>query len=323
MELTPDCKLVQNLFQKRELLQRGDDRHHGIRPHLLILGGGTAGVSGGGVAIALNRFGLWECFDAVTGVSTGAGIGAYGGCGVEQAIIGNSIYPEECSRLAFINWRRDPIADVGFIASLLRRGPKRLDVEALICSRPQFFVAVSDWESGEGLLLDAKRATPDPIAAIQASTAMRGAYERPVEVNGRYYADGAIDPLPITKVVRRFQPTDMLVIANRTRQQAAVERPSRFEQLLWRMDPRFRRVPKNIRQLVLGRYRRYREGFEELSRLAANGLNAGIIWSPSEVGTFCRNAVRLRLAAEISTGFTLQLLAAAEKKFRSGGSAPS
>lgn len=322
MDVTPDCPLIQNLFRKRELLRAGDERHREIRTALLILGGGTAGASGGGVAIALNRFGLWECFDVVIGVSTGAGIGAYGGCGVEQAMIGTSIYPEECSRPAFINWRRDPIADVGFIASLLRRGPKRLDVEALIRSRPQFFVAVSDWESGEGLFLDAKRALPDPIAAVQASTALRGAFERPVEVNGRYCADGALDPLPITKVVRRFQPTDLFVIANCTRQQAAIKRPSRVEQLLWHMDPRFRRVPQYIRQLVLGRYRRYREGFEELSRLAANGLNAGIIWSPAEVGVFCRNAARLRLAAEMSTGLTLQLLAAAEKKFRSGGSAP-
>lgn len=92
MKFEIESQLVQNLFLKKALLRQGDPQHEKIRPLLLILSGAMRGTYGAGVTIALSQLGLYNVFDTVIGVSTGAGNAGYMLGGLKQSMIGASVY---------------------------------------------------------------------------------------------------------------------------------------------------------------------------------------------------------------------------------------
>jgi predicted patatin/cPLA2 family phospholipase len=201
MELHESSQVVKNLLRKRDLLLQGDRAHEEIRSALVICGGAMRGVFGAGAAIAFHRLGLASCFDVVVGISTGAAIASYFLAGEERGLLGTSIYYEECLN-GFISFRKWPVADIDYIERTMRHGRKKLDIEAILAHRSQFYVGATDWDSGEGHFLDVKRAKPDPLAAIKASFAITELYRRPVVVNGKRFTDGSTAmPFPAKKVL--------------------------------------------------------------------------------------------------------------------------
>ncbi len=315
MVLQHDSKLVQNLLLKNQLLRNGDKKHEDIRTALLILCGANLGVYGNGATIALHLLGFSDVFDVVVGVSTGAGIGGYFLAGEKQALLSASIYYTEFSGTRFINYlRAKKIIDVGLISEVMRRGRTKMDTEAIKKSRSKFFVGVTNAETGNGELINAKSATPDVIAAIEASSAMPLGYNPPVEINQRSYYDGGISlPCPIKEVCEKFKPTDVLVLPNR---------PPRFGSQLFReltgrvfAAVALRNLPAFLRAAIVSRHKRFPEDMNYIQD--CNEINVGVLWPP-EMGIrpLTRSPSKLRAAVHVSVKQTLEVFGKPEKEFK-------
>lgn len=203
-------RVVDNLKIKRAR----DQGHASIRSMLLVLPGGMRGTYGAGAMVALHALGLAEAFDTVVGISTGGPIGAYFLSGRAQAIQGASLYYTVCATPAFINLRRiRRVMDLDVLLAAMRQGPKAIDVVAIRSSSTAFWVGTTKTD-GTPVLIDAKRASPDIFAAIQASMTIPGVSGGPVLVDGQAFFDGGLNPFPIREVVDRFRPTDILVLPN-------------------------------------------------------------------------------------------------------------
>ena len=84
--------------------------------------------------------------------------------------------------------------------------------------RAKFFVMGTKLPNGKSTLINAKEA-PDMITAMKASMALPGLYGKVITVDRCHYIDGDFsDPFPVKEIVRRFRPTDLLVIDNRTQE---------------------------------------------------------------------------------------------------------
>lgn len=302
MELEEGSPLIQNLFQKRDLLSSGDDKHRDIRPVLIILDGGMRGIHGAGSGIALRLAGLCEVFDAIVGISTGAAIGAFYLGDLNQGINGASIYWEDLP--SFVRFMGNPIVDIDSLEVLFRWGEKKIDIRRVMDSRSQFLVGVTSYRDGTGALIDAKTAEPDMISAVMASMAMPGLYHRPVAVNGKLWVDGCLHPLPVRDVVSRFNPTDILILANRSLRQGRRRFPTLKERVCrpWLL----RGIPPRLYQAVVTRYARWQSDLEFLTTL--EGVNVGILWGTDNISLLTKNVRKLRHAAETTLQNTLRIL---------------
>lgn len=275
---------------------------------LLILGGCMQGVNGAGSVSALHRLGLQDVFDAVVGVSTGAGIAAYFLSGYRQTLLGTSIYYNECISKDFIDFRRvRKIADIDYIERTLRKGRRALDVERMRAARSNFYVAVTDGRTGKGKLLDVKTAKPDSIMALKASMAMFFLYRDPVYVNGRQYLDGAFGhPFPIKEIVERFSPTDVLVLPNGSLHEPFLRILG--EEVLAHLSLRHRR---KLIEAVHRHHRLLREGVRYFKTLS--GIHTAALFPPvSNVHLFTQDKASLKRQAGLS----------AKKTFRAFGGKP-
>ena len=309
----PDSKLLHNLFQKRDLLRAGDERHREIRTALLLCGGGPGlGAVGAGCACGFFSVGLAECFDYVFGVSAGAGTAAFCLAGWKQARIGITIFIEECTTRRYFNPFRSPMVDTDFIESVLRRGPKALDVAAVCRSRSEFYVAVTDANTGEFLMVDAKRALPDLVTAVKASIAVPGLDGRPVTLNGREVIDGGLHPLPLKRIIAELQPTDLLIVPNCTRSAWENAAPTILERAVGRI--LLQKHPPPVRRAIRERFQHFHEERRCLEEL--DGVNVGILFAPYDVKPFGYDSRRFRLAADAATDATRKLLTAAERRYR-------
>lgn len=309
MEFHENSQVVKNLFRKRDLLLQGDRAHEEIRSALVICGGAMRGVFGAGAVIAFHRLGLANCFDVVVGVSTGAAIASYFLAGEEQTLLGTSIYYEECLN-GFISFRRWPVADVDHIERTMRRGRKKLDIEAILAHRSQFYVGATAWDNGDAHFLDVKCAQPEPLAAIKASYAITELYRRPVMVNGQKFTDGSTAmPFPAKKVLETFAPTDMLVIANCS-QAKPFSPPSRARKVLGALFTIG--LSPQVRSLVADRSDLWTENLDHIRNGSAN---VGVLWGPSSVGRLTRDYELLRATATEGAQKTLDAFGQPELPF--------
>lgn len=180
------------------------------------------------------------------------------------------------------------------IFSATREGKKKLDTDAIRRSRSEFFVAVTD-EEGNGVLIDAKKATPNMYAALDASSANPLGFEEPYPVNDARFWDGGLAlPFPIREVCEMFEPTDVLVLPNMPR--APSPYASALKERIF-CELFLRHIPKHIRQLVYTRKRYFAEGLEYIAR--RKDINVDILWPPDcGVEGLTRDAEKLFLAAQ-------------------------
>lgn len=310
MEKRKDSRLIERLLLKRDLLAAGNPEHEQVRPVLLILGGGMRGASGIGAVYALHLLGLQNVFDVVVGISTGAGISACFLSGEETSRRGAAIYYEDLAQ-GFINVWRKPITDIDLVERLLREGFKSADMEAIHASRSRFFTCVTDRNDVTPVFLDAKRAHPDPIAAVKASMAIPGFYNKTVEVNGRHYVDGSVNPFPIRRLLELFNPTDILVIANCTEESGRDREPNWFEKALNLYF--MREVPHTLRTMWVSRYERWTRGLNHFRSLT--DVHTGILWAPTHLEMLSRDPVELRNASEEAVRATFKAFGKQAPKF--------
>lgn len=208
--------VVGNLLEKRDQRNLDGTERKDIRPLLLILGGGMKGPYGAGQALlGLPAVGLDKVFDTVVGISAGAATAAYFVGGGEQAPKGASIFYEECTAGEFIKPERvRQIMNIDVVTDAMSLGEKAVDQKAVLDSKTEFYVGVTRKEDWQSELINAKTAKPGMITAVGASMAVPLLYRKAIEVNGEKYVDGAFDPMPIEKIIKQFNPTDILVLPN-------------------------------------------------------------------------------------------------------------
>lgn len=290
MEFQIDNKLVENLCLKKLLLKEGNKRHENIRPLLLFLSGGMRGVSGAGVTFAFNILGLQDIFDVVAGVSTGAGNAAYFLGGLEQSYVGGQVYYDNLAK-HFIHYTKRPIADVDYVEQVIKNSDKKIDYTSVANSRTNFVVAVTNYKTGKGELIDVKKATPHMASAIKASIAMLGLYNFPVVVNNIQYIDGCIAlPFPIKSLIEKFNPTDVLIVTNCSADKIRNKNIGLIERML--MNVIFNKSPEHLKTLGLTRRLRFIEEYEYFKDL--KGVNKGIIWNDNDVGLLTTSEKKLK-----------------------------
>lgn len=217
--------VVDNIKKKRELLDHPDspeNQEAEIRPLLLILGGGMKGPYSAGQVVGLNESGIpADTFDNIVGISAGAGAAAYYAAGPEQTKKRASLFYEECATRDFIDiWRG--LGKVMNVKKLTMRymgeGEKELDEDVVQSCRANLYFGVTKVPEGDdepdAEFIDAKTAQPGLRPAMRASMSVPlVAGEIPL-VNDVEYVDGAFDPLPVQKIIEKFNPTDILVLPN-------------------------------------------------------------------------------------------------------------
>lgn len=310
MFYTGTMGVLSRALYKRDLLAMNDPRASDIRLLLLILGGTMRGAYGGGQVCALEAWGLSEVFDNVVGISTGAPTAAF--FLALQAVLGTSIYHEECTTPRFMSLRWPPV-NADYLAQLFRGevGAKRLDQEAIYASRSNFFIAATCAMTGKGILLDAKAAKPDIVQAIRASIAIPRFSGGPVAVGEEVCLDGAgAFAFPLREMMERFQPTDVLVLANA---------PLPSDNLLMRRikhaldQTRYSLAtvgyPAPVRKTFIASKGRLLEEAAWFDEHRPPGV--GIIWTDGSVGSFERNPAKLKAASLQAEHHLSRLLATA------------
>lgn len=302
MKFEVESGLIKNLNLKKALLKDNNKEHETIKPLLLFLSGGMRGVVGAGVTFAFNILELHDVFDVVVGVSTGAGNAAYFLAGFDQSYIGGQVYFDNLAK-HFINYTENPIANVDYVEWVIKSSDKKIDYKSIINNRADFVVAVTNYDNGQGELIDVKKSLPHMASAIKASIAMLGLYDLPVIVNNKQYIDGCIAlPFPIKELVQKFQPTDILVVANCSIDKINYKKIGFIEKLL--MNTVFKKSPKHLKDLGLTRRSRFKEGYEYFKDL--RGVNKGIIWNDNNVSLLTTNEKTLKKVFYKSSDETLK-----------------
>ena len=294
--------IIKRLFRKRDLLKSKDLAHKQIRPMLIICGGALRGTYGAGAVCALHALGLEDVFDVVIGLSTGSGIGAYYLAGHEQTLLGTTIYYDDCTH-DFVSMRPYPKADIDYLETVFRKA-KKLDTGAIQRHRSQFFVGVTDWQTGEHSIINAKEANPDMITAIKASMAIAPLYRKPVLVNGRQYVDGSISRMLPIDLIEQFSPTDILVIANRPESEWVQKMTSLKVQAIKHILGIG--MPERVQRAILAMNDMQEKDAQLFARLP---MNKEIVFAPrnGKVNLLTTNSLELRNGAISSALETLEL----------------
>jgi len=181
--------------------------------------------------------------------------------------------------------------DVHFLSEVYRGelGDKRLDVERLKKARPDFLVGVTEFQTGKGTFLDAKKEST--IDAIQASCAAPILYRTPPTIiNDTHYVDGSpAMPFPVHEIVERYNPTHVLVFANCAKEHSRPFSRHALEQVLATS------LPKPLREALLSRDERFDDNHAFLKK---SGIPYLILWSDKSLHTFTRNAKKVAAAAD-------------------------
>ncbi len=172
-------------------------------------------VLSAGSLLAMGLMGYGDCVDEVYASSAGAVNGGYHLSG--QAALGMTIYFDSLTNRRFYNpLRLSKIVDLEYVYDQVVAREKPLDEEAIRRGRAEFFISVTDAETGDNVLLDAKKCPASMAQMFKASSALPVLYNRAVEIDGRPCVDGGLTCLlPIRAAVERGC-TDILVLLTRT-----------------------------------------------------------------------------------------------------------
>lgn len=295
--------VMRHLKMKKVMLQRGDADHREIRPLLLGLSGVFRGVEGGAALVSLEKNGYRDVFDDAVAVSTSAPAVAYFLSG--QAEIGETIYSEEClagkfiplnlwsliERFVLMEIGSGSLMDTKDLCNVFRGivSNKPLNQQALKLVRTRFGVVVTRCHDGEGIILNAQKTEPDPVEAIRAAIAVPGVSNGKVSIGGVEYIDGVGSmPFPIDLVIREFDPTDILVLANRPEG----DHEHVVEQLLTEFATHGE--SERVREEFRNREQRFNEGLESLRNWKGRW---DIVWNDHAIRAVETDAEKLRSAA--------------------------
>jgi predicted patatin/cPLA2 family phospholipase len=238
--------------------------------------------------IGLELAGLHDVFDVVVGVSAGAANAAY--LLSKQTIPGTSIYYEDLTDKRFINpFRMRKVVDIDYVEWVFRNH-KVLDLEAIRQSRSEFYTVATS-TNGDAHFINTK--TVDTVMALKASMAMPVLYNKPVEIGGDFYLDGVASAcIPVEETIRKFQPTDLLIVMN-TPLEKYPEKISLAERFATRLA--LRRFSRELRDGFLKRDVFHNQTIDILNNGA--GCNVAVICPDFMISKHTQNKKLLREVA--------------------------
>lgn len=185
------------------------------RVALVVEGGGMRGVLSASSLLALGVMGYSDAIDEVYATSAGAVNSCYHLSG--QARLGMTIYFDSLTNRRFYNpLRPHKIVDLDFVFDEVVGREKRLDEEAIRRTRAGLFISLTDAETGDNILLDAKQCPESIARVLKAASALPVLYNRTVQIDGRACVDGGLTSiLPIEAAIERGC-TDILVLLTRS-----------------------------------------------------------------------------------------------------------
>lgn len=203
----------------------------GRRLALIVEGGGMRGVLSAGSLYALDLLGCHGVFDAVFAASAGGVNAAY--FLSRQGGLGISVYFDDISSLRFANpFRFWKILDVDYVYDRIVPHVKPLDEAAIRDGRADFYLGVTDVDSGKSEYMDVKSSSHRVAQILKASSAIPVLYNRTVTLGARRYVDGGLsDLLPVAKAASAGF-TDVLILTTRLDSHLS-KRPPRWERAVF------------------------------------------------------------------------------------------
>jgi predicted patatin/cPLA2 family phospholipase len=313
VKIKGDPHTLRRLFENEEAIRAGHEAPHRIL--LIGTGGGMCCIRVAGYLTACRDAGLEQAVDHAISVSgSGGAVGAYLS-GVPHRAVQMFEYLALSGFVAGDGWYRRRLS-LRHLADVLRgsHSPVAFSQPRISAHRTTWHVVVTRL-SGESFLLDAKRARPDAVQAVLASSAFPRISE-PIQVGfgetEEQLVDGACGmPLPILAGVKRFRPDTLIVLASRPHPKHL----PRFERWLWPMLARtlMRHMPAGLRNSAAAMSRAMAAEADRLQRLkrirwcrvTPNGAEAAILpWTTDLPG--------LRRAADEAKAFMRDALRAAK-----------
>jgi predicted patatin/cPLA2 family phospholipase len=253
---------------------------------LVGMGGVQRGAFGCGALRALQEYDLTQRFGAMAMVSCAAPAGAY--ALANQALVASSIHWEEApqvfNRFSF---------DMDRLMQAPVAGPKVLHTKAMIASPVDFFVGVTDYETGIGALLDVKHSPGGPLAPIRASMSMPLLCD-PVQIGGRQYCDGMTGmALPVRELAEQTGIKNFLIITNHEQEDEKGEQRW-YEYLLYAS-----KLPHGLSRAIVARHERLNERWQWLRK--QDDIRWAALMGCNGLSMFERNPSKLQKAEY--TGF--------------------
>jgi predicted patatin/cPLA2 family phospholipase len=312
MTYTGDIEVIKNVLRKKKLLDKNNKEQEKIKTLLLLPGGGQAGVVEAGGVVALEKLGLRDAFDNIVGISTGAGVGWY--FMANETAIGTSIYFDDNVKNHFVNFYRPwKLMDIQTLQSVFQN-IKPIDADTFQNARPFFYVGVTELETGNGVFINVKD-QKDPLAATVASMCVPivdGG--KCMEINGKKYVDGSIaHPLPISDLIEKFSPTDILILTAYPPHVVKVE--NRWVQELLNLVVHL--LTPGLENAIRTYVDRINKELEYLTRKTQtpNGIRILVVYPEKEsISKLSMNKEELENAVFTSKKFTLALFEEAKKE---------
>ncbi|MEK7627922.1 MAG: patatin-like phospholipase family protein [Patescibacteria group bacterium] len=233
MQYVGNTEVLANFLRKQLAIERGEKSR--IRPAIVVLGGGMSGVVSAGMLKALHEVAP-QAPHVCAGVSAGSG-NLYGFlAGVPDLTL--KVY-EHLATSGFVTgpwWRMR--MEIDLVCRILRTGFEDIipDQNDIIMHRSEFVVFATEYSTGLGLAIDAKKAEPDIVEAVRASMMAPGICSGTVHIGGKEYVDGACGmPFPVRTIARTYRPTDVLILFNQPL-------PEKMGWVEWLLFPIFARV---------------------------------------------------------------------------------
>lgn len=307
MGFAGDHEVIKNLLLKKRLLKENNLQHEKIRTLLILPPGIMLGSIQAGAVTGLEKVGLIPAFDTILGVSSGSVVAYYAIAG--EIAVGTSIIFDDMVRDHFIDVSRvRSLVDLDSFENTMR-SVKPISTETLKKARPEFYAGTTDIKSGKGILVDVKK-SPDPLSVIIASCCI------PVVTGGRRSTvgehiclDGGLAfPMPITEGIKRFTPTDVLIISGKGLEE---ERP-----LPLYTDVAMKKIfsegvlPQVIADLIVGRHMVINQELAYFmgKRKAPDGVRLGIIYpAKSQVSPVTLNPDLLQKAVLLAKRYVEEL----------------
>lgn len=200
------------------------------------------------------------------------------------------------------------MVDIDYMENCIRG---TLNANTIINQRGEFWVGVTNPDDGVGYFLDAKKAVPDIIYALKASMAVPGLYDRKVRVNNKDWVDGTIGfPCPIKEVIKKFNPTDILLITNCGKSDNI---PIKLRIINRIYSLRLHKYPSVFRKATLSWYERFLDDIHHIQDIK-NDVNIGIIWSEFGDGIYALSTDKNKLKAAVIKSVRNTLIAFGKPK---------
>lgn len=279
------------------------------RTAVIFEGGGQKGVIGGGVAWGMEDVGVIGTAQYLIGVSSGACAALYTATG--QAYLGTTVYFEENVKNNFADKRRmSQIMNIGVVEEAMRRGNKRVDVEAIKKSNLEVIVGVLDSESGEEKYIRIKE-LEDPIKAVVASIAAAVfCGGRLISIHGHAYLDGSLgDPIPVRFAIEELGCENLVVVKNGPFKE--MQSPPDYVTWLFSLAARYPYgYSRAVQEAILSYKKKYNEAINFMRDTIENDSNHRlIVIAPKSepLGTFDMDQEKIRSVALEARQFAYEL----------------